>query len=396
VDKEPWRNLDPEVAGVIEPVLPAVSEQILEAIGKEIPEYSMPLEGAFGRGVYRGVGEALRQFVALIRDPDGDRGPSREVYIALGRGEFENGRSLDSLQAAYRIGARIAWRLIAGAGLDHGLDARTLSLLAESIFVYIDELSADTTEGYAAAQSERLGERLRRERQLVAALLRTPPTPPAELASLGRASGWRIPLTASTVSCQERDLAEITRFLPIDVISATVDGLGCLVFPDPDGPGRIRQLEQTLAERGAALGPAAAPEGLAASWRLARSAQRAIADGAIGAEGLVHVDQHLVELALYESRDLIARLRDERLAPLQTLTPKARSRMALTTAAWLEHRGNAAEMARELRIHPQTARYRVARLRELFGDGLDDPEVRFELELSLRGLERGYSGTVKP
>ena len=41
-------------------------------------------------------------------------------------------------------------------------------------------------------------------------------------------------------------------------------------------------------------------------------------------------------------------------------------------------------MARRLEIHPQTARYRLGRLRELFGDALDDPESRFWLELALR------------
>ena len=41
-------------------------------------------------------------------------------------------------------------------------------------------------------------------------------------------------------------------------------------------------------------------------------------------------------------------------------------------------------MARALALHPQTARYRLARLRELLGDQLDDPDARFELELALR------------
>ncbi|MGH2714951.1 MAG: helix-turn-helix domain-containing protein, partial [Thermoleophilaceae bacterium] len=34
--------------------------------------------------------------------------------------------------------------------------------------------------------------------------------------------------------------------------------------------------------------------------------------------------------------------------------------------------------------HPQTVRYRLARLRELFGERLDEPDGRFELELALR------------
>jgi len=372
-----------------------VAGQILDTIGGEIPEYAMPLEGTFGRGVHRGVREALRQFVGLIRDPDADRGPGHEVYVALGRGEFESGRSLDSLQAAYRAGARIAWRNIAAAGLDHGLDGKTLSLLAESIFVYIDELSADSTEGFAGAQSEQLGERLQQERQLIVALLRSPPTEISDLEVLSRNAGWRLPARASTVSCQERDLAEITRFLPIDVISATVDGHGCIVLPDPSGPGRLRQLRKAVSERPAAIGPDSAPGELAGSWRLARSAQRAISEGAIAAPGLIRVDEHLVDLTLFESRELISMLGRSRLAPLEGLTPKARSRMARTTKAWLEHRGNAAEMARELEIHPQTARYRVARLRELFGDALDDPRARFELELALRGSRPAYSASVE-
>jgi DNA-binding PucR family transcriptional regulator len=41
-------------------------------------------------------------------------------------------------------------------------------------------------------------------------------------------------------------------------------------------------------------------------------------------------------------------------------------------------------MARALDLHPQTVRYRLARLRELLGQQLDDPDARLELELALR------------
>jgi hypothetical protein len=377
--------LQPVVADVIDPVLPAVAEEILTTIGREIPEYAMPLEGSFGEGVRLGVTEALKQFVGLIREPGADRGPGREVYERLGRGEFENGRSLDSLQAAYRVGARIAWRRIAAASIEAGLEGNTLSLLAESIFVYINELSADSTEGFAEAQSEKLGERLLRERRLVSALLRSPPVSRAELDALCAAASWQMPERASTLSCHERDLAEITRFLPIEVISATVDATGCIVVPDAGGPGRLNLLQKAVGGNPAALGPETSPADLAVSWHHARTALGAIEAGTLPGGSLIRVDEHLADLALFESRDLINRLGRSRLAPFEQLTPGAKSRMAETTVAWLEHRGNAAEMARALDIHPQTARYRVARLRELFGDSLDDPGSRFELELSLRG-----------
>jgi DNA-binding PucR family transcriptional regulator len=40
-------------------------------------------------------------------------------------------------------------------------------------------------------------------------------------------------------------------------------------------------------------------------------------------------------------------------------------------------------MAEELHVHPQTIRYRLGRLHDLWGDALDDPEVRARLTLAL-------------
>src|SRR5437763_4741247 len=112
---EPWRALPASVADVIEPELSAVTGDILASIAEEVPEYVRPLEGTFGRGVRTGVTEALSRFLNLIRDPDAvDEG--RRVYVALGRQEYRAGRTLDALQAAYRVGARVAWRRLARAG----------------------------------------------------------------------------------------------------------------------------------------------------------------------------------------------------------------------------------------------------------------------------------------
>ena len=154
-----------------------------------MPEYARPLEGSFGRGIRTGVAEALRQFVALIRDPDAGRGPGREVYLGLGRGELRQGRTLDSLQAAYRVGARVAWRRIAAAGRRAELDPEVLSLLAEAIFAYIDELSADSVEGYAEAQAEVEDLRRRRRRELASLLVREPPAAEADLRAAASGRG---------------------------------------------------------------------------------------------------------------------------------------------------------------------------------------------------------------
>jgi len=384
---EPWRALPASVADVIEPELDAITDEILATIAREVPEYTRPLEGSFGRGVRTGVTEALRQFVQVIRSPSGARGPGREVYVALGRGELRQGRTLDSLQSAYRVGARVAWRRVADAAQRAGADAEVLSLLAESIFAFIEELSADSVEGYAEARSHLEGERRRRQRELVLLLLRDPAADDADLRAAAAAVGWRIPLAAAAIACAEEELERIARRLPADALVAALDGEGCAIVPDPEGPGRAAEVGGALAGRTAALGPAVAPPELGASWSLARAALRGAEAGVIS-EAPLRADDVLIDLLLFEGRAFVDRIAARRLAAFDELTPKARGRMADTALAYVREGGNAAAMARALDLHPQTVRYRLARLRELLGDQLDDPDARLELELALRAQSR--------
>jgi PucR-like helix-turn-helix protein len=383
-DAEPWRRLPPQVADVIEPEIPELTGEILATIGREVPEYARPLEGAFGRGIRVGTSEALRQFVALVRDPDSGREQGREVYVSLGRGEMAQGRSLDSLQAAYRIGARVAWRRLGAAGVRAKLDAEVLALLAEAIFAYIDELSADSVEGFAEARSVAEGERQRRRRELLGLLLREPAADPADVEVAAEAAGWTQPRAAAILACAEADLGRVARRLGPDALVSAFGGVGCALLADPEGPGRSAELERATRGAGAALGPAGPLAKLPFSWRLARVALQAYQDGVIDTGGLIVCDEHLAELLLYESRPLVDRIAERRLRPLADLSPGARQRLEQTALAYLSNKANAAATARALHLHPQTVRYRLARLRELLGDSLDDPEAHFELEAALR------------
>src|SRR3954449_5640389 len=87
----------PSLAEVLRPELPAIAEEIIEAIRRQVADYDRPLKGEFGRNVRQGVEFALGRFL----DEREGRGPglslgSRDVYVALGRGEFQQGRSLDA------------------------------------------------------------------------------------------------------------------------------------------------------------------------------------------------------------------------------------------------------------------------------------------------------------
>jgi sugar diacid utilization regulator len=72
------------------------------------------------------------------------------------------------------------------------------------------------------------------------------------------------------------------------------------------------------------------------------------------------------------------------LAPLAGLGAGPRARLTRTLRAWLDHPGQVQRVAGELHVHPQTVRYRMRALRELFGDALEDPERRFALGIALR------------
>ena len=55
-----------------------------------------------------------------------------------------------------------------------------------------------------------------------------------------------------------------------------------------------------------------------------------------------------------------------------------------TLAAYLREGCRSQPCADAMGLHVSTLRYRLARIRELFGIEIDTPEVRFDLELAIR------------
>jgi DNA-binding PucR family transcriptional regulator len=150
--------------------------------------------------------------------------------------------------------------------------------------------------------------------------------------------------------------------------------------PDPDAPGRRRQIAAALGDDDrAAIGPTV-------PWHAAsRSLARATATFRLATGGqLVVAEDHLATLLLAADRGLAADLAASRLAPLASLADGPRERLTETLRAWLDRPGQVQAVAAELGVHPQTVRYRLRQLRELFGPRLEDPEARFELSLALR------------
>jgi hypothetical protein len=378
-----WQRLPPEAAAVIRPQLSDLAQEIIDAIRVEVPAYARPLEGPFGRGLIVGVEEALRQFLDGIEA--GGRMPRSRVYVDLGRGEVRAGRGLDVLLAAYRVGARVAWRRFSAAGVAAGLEPETMYLLAESIFAYIDELSAKSAEGYALEQSAAAGELRAQRQRLARLLLRDPPADPLDVEEVARSAQWRLPATLAAFAFPEGQRERVVPRLPADAIVDTVGGVVCALLPEPDRPGLRTRLQHAVGPRHvAALGPAVPWRDAPLSLARARAVLELSAEGAAPDSGLLDAADHTTALLLRSDRRLAQELVRARLAPLTALSAGARARMTATLAAWLAEQGRLQAVAERLHVHPQTVRYRLGRLRELFGEQLDDPQRRFELELALR------------
>jgi len=379
----PWHALPPAVADVLRAELPGVAQEIIDAVRVEVPPYARRLDGPFGRGLIAGVEQALRQFVDGIGT--GGKLPRARVYVDLGRGEMRAGRSLDTLLSAYRVGARVAWRRFASLGAEAGLPPATLFELAESIFVYIDELSAKSAEGYASEQSAAAGERSARRQRLVRMLVRTPPPDPLDVEEAAREADWRLPEEVAVLAFPEDERPRVVPRLPADAIVELVGEVVVAVIPDPGRSDRPQQLARAVGQRlHAALGPAVSWRDAAVSLARARAVLALVAEGVVTQRGVIRAEDHAAALLLRSDRRLAQELVRTRLAPLAQLADGPRARLTETLAAWLAEQGRLQLVAERLHVHPQTARYRLGQLRELFGAALEEPAARFELELALR------------
>ncbi len=388
-------GIAPEVAAVLRPVLPELAAETIRAIGREVPDYSRPMSGRLGETVRYGTERALRRFVDSIEHPAAVSERDRTIYVELGRLEMREGRTLNALLAAYRVGAQIAWRRFVEAGKLAGLEPDTLYRLGEAIFAYIDEISGESIAGYAEAQSAAAGERQRRRAQLVMLLAADPPAAPEAMRAAAVRAAWAPPGRLAALVVEGIDSERLAGRLGPGALAAALEGADgpagsgrgarVLAFvPDPEHRRRRAQIEQAVGSRTAALGPTVAP---AAAWRSAQRAGRALdlrLAGALAGEGLVVAAEHAAELLLHADSRLARELATERLAPLDALRPAVRERLVETLRAWLDRQGRVDETARTLDIHPQTVRYRLNQLREAFGTDLDDAEARFELSLALR------------
>ncbi|WP_110181114.1 PucR family transcriptional regulator [Nocardioides solisilvae] len=356
--------------------LPAVADAAVSAIIAEVPTYANALSGTMGETIRSAVQLALGGFIQLASRPRvGARptAPAMEGAYQLGRGEARSGRSMEALLAAYRVGARVSWSEMSAGLLADGVDAETLAKFAGLVFAYIDQLSASSVAGHSdeSATTGRMREQLREA--LGNALLRGDATDLLVRAA-GRAE-WSLPETLTAVVLPEAHVrAALAAVDPrtVAVMDPTAEELAVLLAPDATRAVLLRALSGSPA----VVGPARPWQEARSSWLRARRAFEL--DAAI-----TDTEQHLADLVVQADPDALADLRARVLEPLDELAPSARDKLTDTLRAWLLHQGRREAVAEALFVHPQTVRYRVGQLRELYGDRLEEPEFVREATIAL-------------
>ncbi|MFF8600265.1 PucR family transcriptional regulator [Streptomyces sp. NPDC015232] len=131
--------------------------------------------------------------------------------------------------------------------------------------------------------------------------------------------------------------------------------------------------------------------GVAGGWAAASAGLRHAAETATAAQGLSdlpwydarRLDTDLLLWRLRDHPDLAAFV-DRAIGPLRDHDRTSRPPLLPTLETYLAHAGRKAETARELHLNRQTLYNRLARIADLLGTDLDDPQTVLALSLALR------------
>lgn len=376
-DESGVRSLPKPVVQAMRDALPQVSAHVVESVIAEVPSYSEPFQGSMGRNIENAVAVALSGFLDAVAGPrrvDADRQAAvNQAAYNLGRGEARAGRTMDALTAAYRVGTRRAWSDLSTIAVDNHLPAGKVAGFAAQVFDFLDQLSAVSVAGHADELAE--SGRLRERRRTMVAEALILGRGAEELEGLAQDAEWVVPRSLTAILLPQSATASVRSQLDPRTLEVP-PGVGALerwpqhvVLLVPDAGGRARQTLVSQLPADAVVGPAK-------PWtEAAASVSRALSALTVGltADGPVDTQAFLADLVVHADAHAREDLRADVLSPLAGLRPVAAEKLTETLRVWLFHQGRRDGMAAALFVHPQTVRYRMGQLRELFGVRLDDP-----------------------
>jgi hypothetical protein len=373
---------------MLRPHIPAVVDEIAEEIRRQVPAYAHPADSVQGRQMVHTISLTVQNFVSSMDGTVPDWTPLIETYARLGAREAGQGHGLEGLEAALRLSSQIACRRFIKEAYRLDWPHNTLTMLTESLFLLLGRLVEAAAEGYAAARHDLATERERHRDRLRDLLVCDPPASREAIKELSRIAGWDTPDTLCVVALRQ-PVGTTARLLPPTVLADRSGDRPYLLVPDPEGPGQERLLAAlTGGGPGAAIGPTVPVERGAVSLRWARQAMALMDDGVLPKGGPLRCVEHLATLIAFVGHDLVDAATPLYLRPLLEEPSPRREILAETLLSYFNSGGNAVTTSQHLHIHPQTVRYRIRVIQELFGGELPSPETKLATMITLNSMLR--------
>jgi hypothetical protein len=383
---EPLDPLPKEFAVFMRPELPGLMKEIRIEVTRAYPVYGRLLNGPNADAVRQGVEQALSAFVDRVADPGKNSALRDALLRRFGRVEAYEGRELDTLQGAYRLGARVALRRAKAVGRQYNLSPTVILAFADALFAYVEELAAISREGYLEVQSRASSEVPALRRQLLHLILAAPPLHRATVSGLCEAADWQLPADVTLVALRAPAPDHLQAQLAGDVLTDLDNPQPHLLVPGGLTPQRRAMLDAALSGTHAATGLTVPLTQAADSLRWARRVLQLIDEGVVPDAPLVRCEDHLVTLLLLADPPLVSQLAARELAPLDGLPAGRRERLMETLRLHISTRAPAEQVGEMLGVHAQTVRYRLRNLDARLGERLADPDHRFAVEAALRAL----------
>jgi hypothetical protein len=111
-----WAMIPRNLTDRVRPMVGQIIGEMIREIQRTVPAYAQPLEGKFGQVLVGSVERAVLQGFENVGNLNAPQTEWEAWFRNAGRLEFLEGRTMDSLQTAVRVGARVCWRRLSTSG----------------------------------------------------------------------------------------------------------------------------------------------------------------------------------------------------------------------------------------------------------------------------------------
>lgn len=389
------RHLDSRLFIGLRSTAPVLTMQITERIQKEVASYAGPASGRRHALIATAVRHAIDQFCAALENRPHSTDDVVKLFRQMGRGEAQDGNTLDAMRAAYLIATHEAWSHLRRHAATNTMPPEALASITQALFIYIDRLTRLVAAGHLAGSEQRASQEATSVRQkLVERLLDGRST--ETVADLAERADWAVPAQLIVfraeldISRRPRNLAtHLAVTIPHILIRDEIHSITAILAGNSDSslPYELRHLPSS--------------QHMAYSWPVpvdhtrhallwVRRALRLMSSGVIHDQAIVNCGDYRTLLWMHADPVLMRHTRDELLAPLAQEKPHSKAVLSETLLLWLQTHASAPKLAEQLGVHDQTIRMRLRRLKELFGDQLIDPSQSLALLIALRQVDPSH------